>query len=202
MTVARLKSRTASQLGWLACIAGLGGCAVTPSAPTVLVLPGAQKSTPQFQADNAACQQQAQAFVAPQVDAANNQAATSAVVGTAIGAAVGALLGSGYYYNGSSTAWGAGTGLLVGSSIGAGQSQASLYSVQQRYDIAYTQCMYQLGNQVPGQTVMRRPVQGVRTPPSVPPANTPAPSYPPPNMPAPNFPPPNTPPPIGVQPPA
>lgn len=202
MTVARRNSYTASRLGWLVCIAGLGGCAVTPNAPTVMVLPGVQKSTPQFQADSASCQQQAQAFVAPQVDAANNQAATSAVVGTAIGAAVGALLGSGYYYNNSSAAWGAGTGLLVGSSIGAGQSQASSYSLQQRYDIAYAQCMYQLGNQVPGQAVMRRPVQGVRTLPAVPPTNAPAPNYPPPNTPAPSFPPPNTPPPIGVLPPA
>jgi hypothetical protein len=202
MKPARPNLHTARRLGWLVWAAALGGCAVTPSAPTVLVLPGVQKSTPQFQADIAACQQQAQAFVAPQVDAANNQAAANAVVGTAIGAAVGALLGSGYYYNNSSAAWGAGTGLLVGSSIGAGQSQVSSYSLQQRYDIAFMQCMYQLGNQVPGQEVKRRPVQGVRTVPAVPPTYAPAPTYPPPNTPAPNFPPPNTPPPIGALPPA
>jgi hypothetical protein len=202
MTAASPNLHTASRLGWLVCAAGLVGCAVTPSAPTVLVLPGVQKSTPQFQADSAACQQQAQAFVAPQVDAANNQAATNAVVGTAIGAAVGALLGSGYHYNNSSAAWGAGTGLLVGSSMGAGQSQVASYSLQQRYDIAFMQCMYQLGNRVPGQEVKRRPVQGVRTVPAVPPANAPVPNYPPANTPAPNFPPPNTLPPIGVLPPA
>jgi predicted nucleic acid-binding Zn ribbon protein len=198
----RVYRHAASRLACLVGAAVLGGCAVTPTAPTVLVLPGVQKSMPQFQADSTNCQQQALAFVAPQAEAANNQAATSAVVGTAIGAAVGALLGSGYYYNGSSAAWGAGTGLLVGSSIGAGQSQASSYSLQQRYDIAFVQCMYQLGHQVPGHAAARRPVRAVRAPPAVPPADTPAPNYPPSNTPAPNFPPPNTPAPVGVAPPA
>ena len=75
----------------------LQGCAVTPAGPSVLVLPGAQKTQAQFQADQAGCQQQAQAQVAPSVDAANNQAAATAVVGTAIGAAIGALMGYGGY---------------------------------------------------------------------------------------------------------
>lgn len=194
--------RAASRLAGLVGLALLAGCAVTPSAPTVMVLPGAQKSGAQFQADNAACQQQAQAYVAPQTDAANSQAAANAAVGTAIGAAAGALMGSGYYYNGSSAAWGAGTGLLVGSTIGAGQSQASSYSLQHRYNIAFMQCMYLLGHQVPGQVAARRPPSAARPVPLVPPANTPAPNYPPPNTPAPAFPPPNTPAPVGVAPPA
>ena len=96
----------------------LVGCAVAPSAPSVMVLPGTQKSAAQFNADNAACQQHAQALVAPQAEAANTQAVGSAVVGTAIGAAVGALLGSGSYYNHNSAAWGAGTGLMMGSMVG------------------------------------------------------------------------------------
>lgn len=212
MKPAGTNPRAASRLACLAGLALLSGCAVTPSAPTVMVLPGAQKSAEQFQADNAACQQQAQAYVAPQTDAANSQAAANAVVGTAIGAAAGALMGSGYYYNGSSAAWGAGTGLLVGSTVGAGQSQASSYSLQQRYNIAFMQCMYLLGHQVPGQVAARRPPSAVRPVPLVPSANTPAPSYPvpsypvptypPPNTPAPSFPPPNTPAPVGVAPPA
>ncbi len=155
----------------------LAGCAVVPSAPSVLVLPGSQKSAPQFQADNTQCQQQAQAFVAPQVDAANNQAAATAVASTLIGAAIGALSGSGYYYNsGSAAAWGAGTGLLVGSTLGAGQSQASSFNLQQRYDVAFMQCMYALGNQVPGQVSARRTAPVPRL---YPPPNTPAPQMPP-----------------------
>jgi len=212
MKLARLNLRAASTL---ACLVGLGllaGCAVTPSGPTVLVLPGAQKGTAQFQADNAGCQQQAQAYVAQGADAANSQAVANAAVGTAIGAAAGALMGSGYYYNGSSAAWGAGTGLLIGSTVGAGQSQASSYSLQHRYNIAFMQCMYLLGHQVPGQVAARRPASAVRPVPLVPSANTPAPSYPvpsypvpnypPPNTPAPILPPPNTPAPVGVVPPA
>jgi hypothetical protein len=191
-----LQSRLAAVAGAVA----LTGCAVAPTAPTVMVLPGTQKTPSQYQLDNARCQQQAQAVVAPQVDAANNQAAASAIIGTAIGAAVGALFGSGYYYNSSAAAWGAGTGLLMGSSVGAGQSQASSYSLQQRYDIAFMQCMYQLGNQVPGQVTARRPAPAARAVPTVPPANQPAPNYPPPNTPAPTFPPPNTPAPMGVAP--
>jgi hypothetical protein len=182
-------------LAALACVGLLGGCAVVPSAPSVLVLPGTQKSPPQFQADSARCQQQAQAFVAPQVDAANNQAAATAVVGTVIGAAVGALFGSGYYYNGSAAAWGAGSGLLVGSTLGAGQSQGSSYALQQRYDVAFMQCMYALGNQVPGQMAPPRPSQGQRLYPAAPPGYG---THPPPNTPAPNIPPPNTPAPLGV----
>lgn len=161
-----------------------------------MVLPGAEKTPPQFQADMLSCQQQAQAYVAPQADAANNQAAATAVVGTALGAAVGALSGSGYYYYPrNAAAWGAGTGLLFGSTMAAGQSQASSYSLQRRFDIAYMQCMYQLGNLVPGQLAAQRPARAMRPVPAVP-------AVPPANTPAPNFPPPNTPAPVGVTPPA
>lgn len=170
----------------------LAGCAVTPTAPTVMALPGPQKSPERFQADMADCQHQAHAQVAPQTDAINNQAAGTAIVGTVIGAAVGALLGSPYYSN-SSAAWGAGTGLMFGSAIGAGNSQATGYGLQQRYDAAYAQCMVLLGNRLPGATVYRRPAMPAPYPP--PPPGTPPPVAPP------AVPPPGTPPPIGVAPP-
>lgn len=177
----------------------LGGCAVTPTAPNVLVLPSPNKTPQQVQADMAACRQQAHDQVAPQVEAINAQAAGTAVVGTAIGAAVGALLGS-PYSSGQSAAWGAGSGLAVGSTIGAGNSQAAGWGLQQRYDVAYAQCMVLLGHQVPGPTVYRRqapvpsfPPPGTPPPvPARPPAGTPAP--------VPAYPPPGTPPPIGVAP--
>ena len=168
----------------------LAGCAVAPTAPSVLVMPGTHKSSAQFDADHAACQQRATAYVSPQVDAANTQAAGTALVGTAIGAAVGALMGSGYYYNNSAAAWGAGTGLMVGSALGSGQSQAAGYGLQQRYDNAYAQCMVQRGNQLPGPVVYRR------APPAAPVSPPAPPAYPPPGYQAPNIPPPNTPPPV------
>jgi hypothetical protein len=168
----------------------LAGCAVAPSAPSVMVLPGTQKSAAQFDADNAACQQRAQAYVAPQAEAANTQAVGAAVVGTALGAAVGALLGSGSYYPNQAAAWGAGTGLMMGSAVGASGSQASAYGLQQRYDTAFVQCMLQLGHQVPGQAAYRRVA------PVAPASRAAPPRYPPPSYLAPNIPPPNTLPPV------
>lgn len=177
----------------------LSGCAVTPAGPSVMVLPGSHKSPAQFQVDSGACQQQAQAQVAPGVEAANNQAAANAVIGTAIGAAVGALVGYGGYggygnYAGQAAAWGAGTGLVYGGAVGGSYSQAANYGLQQRYDAAFAQCMYLRGNQVPGQASYRRAAPAVPPPP---------PGYVPPNVPPrntlpPNVPPPNTPPPLGA----
>ena len=43
----------------------LGGCVTVPTAPTVMVLPGPQKSFEQFQNDGLSCQQYAQNVVAP-----------------------------------------------------------------------------------------------------------------------------------------
>lgn len=167
----------------------LGGCAVAPTAPSVMVLPGSQKSPDQFQADAGACQQQAQVLLANDAQAANNQAMTSAAIGTVVGTAAGALIGQGSYNPSAAAGWGAGTGLLIGSTVGGGNSQFSSYSLQQRFDIAYMQCMYLRGNQVPGQVSYRRQA------PTQPYANQPPPNYPPPNQPPPYYPPPNQPPP-------
>ncbi len=173
----------------------LGGCAIAPTAPTVMVLPGSRKPPAQFQADHLACQQEAQARLAPATEAANNQAASNVVIGTVLGAAVGALLGQGSYNPGAVAAWGAGTGLLMGSSAAGGSSQGSTYSLQQGYNHAFMQCMYQRGHQVPGQVAYPRP--GATIAPSGNYRASPYPSsaYPPPNYPAPNYPPPNTAPP-------
>jgi len=168
----------------------LGGCAVAPTTPNVMVLPDTQKSAGQFRADSTACQEQARALLANDAQAANNQAVTNAAVGTIIGAAAGALLGQGSYNPSAAAGWGAGTGLLIGSTIAGGNSQAASYPMQQRFDIAYLQCMYQRGHQVPGQVSYRRPAYAA-PPPSYPPPNYPPPNYPPPNYPPPNYPPPN-----------
>jgi len=169
----------------------LAGCAVTPTAPTVMVLPGAQTSQAQFQADSMECQQQAQALLAGNVQAANDQAAANVVVGTVVGAAIGALMGQGSYHPSDAVAWGAGTGLLIGSTAAGGSSQASSYSLQQRFNIAYAQCMYLRGNQVPGQVRPRTQIQAVPPPPNYAPPTYPPPNYPPPTYPPPNYPAPN-----------
>jgi hypothetical protein len=157
----------------------LSGCASVPAAPTVMVLPGAHKSFSEFQNDSLICQQYASAQVAPAGTAAQNDAVNSAVVGTAVGAAAGALIGSASGQPGSGAAIGAGSGLLVGSAAGSNGVYGSSYQMQRSYDIAYMQCMYAKGNQIPGQVAARQ---------------SPTATYPP------AYPPPNTPPPAGVVP--
>lgn len=173
----------------------LGGCVSVPTSPTVVVLPGPQKTQEQFQNDGMACQQLAYTVLAPAGEAAVNNAAANAAVGTFLGAAAGAIIGSVTGQAGQGAAIGAGTGLLYGSAAGGNAAYMSNLQMQQQYNATYMQCMFARGNQVPGQVVSRRqPVY------SYPPPNYPPPNYPPPNYPPPDYPPPNTPPPVGAAP--
>lgn len=184
----------------------LSGCVILPTAPTVTVLPGSRKNFDQFRVDDAMCRNYAQSTVEGPSHAAVNNAATNAAVGTVLGAAAGAVLGSVSGQAGQGAAIGAGTGLLFGSAAGSGVAGYSSYQLQHQYDIAYLQCMYAHGNQVPGRVVYRRPATDDSIP-SYPPPNYPPPnlspegnppaSYPPPDVSPGNYPPPNTPPPPG-----
>jgi hypothetical protein len=60
----------------------------------------------------------------------------------------GALIGAASGNAGAGAAIGAGGGLLVGSAAGSNAAAGGNYSMQQRYDMTYTQCMYSKGNQV------------------------------------------------------
>jgi hypothetical protein len=147
----------------------LCGCATIPTGPSVTVMPPPGKPFEEFQADDAICRQWAgqQIGQTPQ-EAANRSTVTGAVAGTAIGAGLGAAIGAASGHIGTGAAIGAGSGLLVGTAAGANAGQVSGYSAQRRYDIAYTQCMYSKGNQVPGMGV--RPERRMqRTPPPPPP---------------------------------
>jgi uncharacterized protein YcfJ len=152
----------------------LDGCVSQPMGPTVAVMPAPGKPFDAFQQDQAICKQFADQQVQGGAQSANNQQVGTAVVGTLLGAGLGAAIGGG-----RGAAIGAGAGALGGTAVGAGPAQQSQYSLQQRYDLAYSQCMYSRGNQVPGYA-----------PPGAPP---PPPSYPPPGYPPP--PPPGYPPP-------
>ena len=124
----------------------LGACTSMPTGPGVLVLPGTGKNFDQFRLDDMECRQ----FASTQVGGgtaesiATDSGVKSAVVGTAIGAAAGALMGGG-----EGAAAGAGAGLIFGSVAGAGTGEYSGYSLQQRYDYGYQQCMYMKGHRVP-----------------------------------------------------
>jgi hypothetical protein len=150
----------------------LGGCATLPTGPSVMVLPGSGKSFDQFQTDDIVCRQWAsqQIGMSPQ-ETANKNTATGAAAGTLIGAGLGAAIGAATGSPGIGAAIGAGSGLFFGTASGAGAGQSYGYEAQQRYDIAYQQCMYAKGNQIPG--VAQRP-----PPPNMgPPPQAPSPNY-------------------------
>ena len=123
----------------------LNACASEPMGPTVGVMPAPGKPFNVFQDDQAVCKDFASQQVRGGAQQANNTQVGTAVVGTLLGAGLGAAIGGG-----RGAAIGAGAGALGGTAYGAGTSANAQYSLQQRYDLAYSQCMYSRGNQVPG----------------------------------------------------
>ena len=156
----------------------LAGCAMRPVGPTVAVLPAPYKPFEVFQRDQYDCRQFAGSQVAGGAEAANNQAVGVAAIGTALGLALGAATG-----NGRAATAGAVTGGALGAAIGANGSQNAGFGLQRRYDIAYAQCMYARGNQVPGYQGVGQappPPPGGFGPPPPPPGGFGAPPPPPP----------------------
>jgi len=140
-------SKNHSRLPLIALLAAIGGCAVTPTGPNVMVLPGSGMSFEQFQVDDGVCRQ----FALGQVEgrsmsaAAQESAATSAAIGAAVGALAGVAIGG----NSRGAAVGAGSGLLLGTAVGSDSARASSGGTQRQYDNAYIQCMYAKGHRVP-----------------------------------------------------
>lgn len=156
------------------------GCASLPTGPSVMSLPGSRKNFDQFRADDVDCRQFAYVQVGgttPQ-NAAIESGVASAVVGTAVGAGAGALIG------GSQGAGvGAGVGLVTGALVGQSYAGGAYYSVQQRYDNAYQQCMYAKGHKIQVSGQFARSLQE-RSAAAAPPGPL-APIPPPPNAPPP-----------------
>ena len=123
----------------------LSGCAPTVMAPMIPVMPGPNKPFDQFTADQQACQGYANSQTAPLAAQANNQALGGALLTTALGAGLGAAIGGG-----RGAAIGAASGAVVGGSMAAQGSSFAGMSIQQQFDVYYSQCMYARGNQVPG----------------------------------------------------
>ena len=123
----------------------LGGCVQQPAGPTVAVMPSPYKPFEVFQQDQAICMAYGKQMTNGQAQAANTQAVGTAVVGTALGAGLGAAVGGG-----TGAAIGAASGALGGTLVASGPANNAQGSLQQRYDVAYSQCMYAKGNQVPG----------------------------------------------------
>lgn len=131
-------------------VLAMSGCVYVPTGPSVMVLPGTGKSFEQFQVDDAQCRQWAgyQIGQSPQQTAEQNVVGSS-VAGTLIGAGLGAAIGAASGNPGVGAGIGAASGLLLGSSAGAESARATGWDAQRRFDIAYQQCMYAKGNQIP-----------------------------------------------------
>ncbi|MGA9854128.1 MAG: glycine zipper family protein [Gammaproteobacteria bacterium] len=157
----------------MACV----GCAQVPVAPTIAVMPAPGMPFEVFEQDNNLCRQYAQQQLGanPQ-QVANSQVAGGAVAGTVIGAAAGALLGG----NSNAAGAGAATGLLFGAAAGAGAAGQTNMTLQQRYNIAFAQCMYAKGNQVPGYAYASRSYMPPPPPSEASPNEPPPPGTPPP----------------------
>jgi hypothetical protein len=123
----------------------LDGCVQQPLGPTVQVMPAPGKPFDVFQQDQAECKGYADQQTAGGAQQANNQQVLTGVVGTVLGAGLGAAVGGG-----RGAAIGAGAGAVGGTAVGSGPAQYAQMSLQQRYDAAYSQCMYAHGDQVPG----------------------------------------------------
>jgi len=136
------------------------GCVSTPTGPTVMVMPGPEKSFEQFQTDDLVCRQWAVQQAGGQPQSSLTQGtATGAALGTVLGAGVGALIGSAVGHPGGGAAIGAGGGLLGGTAVGANVGQSAAVTAQRRYDRAYTQCMYAKGNDTPREPALAPPSQ-------------------------------------------
>ncbi|MBI1731571.1 MAG: hypothetical protein HYR49_02220 [Gammaproteobacteria bacterium] len=168
------------RLATLGAVLAIGGCATVPAnGPSVMVLPGTHSNFNQFRSDDYECQGYArQAIGISPAQAAADSAVNSAAAGAAVGAAAGALIGAATGDPAGGAAVGAGAGLLVGSAGGADAYGASAEIMQDRYDVAYVQCMYAKGHQVPVPAGMRTAATGPSVnapPPPGPPAVLPPP---------------------------
>jgi Glycine-zipper domain len=148
----------------------LAGCAELPLGPSVAVMPAPGKPFDLFVGEEALCRRYAeqQVGISPQ-QATQNSTVTGAAVGTALGAAAGGAIGAAVGHPGPGAAVGAGTGLLTGSAVGANAGYGASWAIQRRYDIAYQQCMYAKGNQIPGFPAAYAPTPPLPSPYSTPP---------------------------------
>lgn len=130
----------------LVLLASLTACVSAPTGPTVAVMPREGKPFDLFQQEDLFCRNFAANSVRDTSDAALKEGATSAAIGAALGAVAGAVIQGGNHAN---VGTGAGVGLLGGAAMGAMNSSGKQNQAQAQYNIAYQQCMYSKGNQVP-----------------------------------------------------
>jgi OmpA family protein len=130
----------------------LSGCATPrrPTGPTVMALPAQGESFEVFQQHDITCRSYASEQSGGQApgQAATRNAVGGAVVGAGVGAAAGALIGSASGHAGNGAAIGAGSGLLAGTLLGSRSGRNAASSIQQQYNMTYTQCMVANGDRI------------------------------------------------------
>ncbi len=159
----------------------VSGCATIPPGPSVMVMPPPGKPFELFQMEDSACREWAERQAGWDAnETANENLASGVAIGTLLGAGLGAAIGSASGNVGAGAAIGAAGGMAVGAAGASGPAHAAGLEVQRRYDIAYQQCMYSKGNQIPGS--VRESRRQRYTPPPPPPGYAPMPygGYPPP----------------------
>lgn len=162
----------------LALLPVITGCVHIPPGPSVAVMPGAGKPFELFVHEDQGCQEFARYQAGGTTQkAVEDSMVESTVAGTIIGAAAGTAIGAIAGDPGAGAIIGAGAGLLEGTAIGASAGYHSSWATQRRYDIAYQQCMYAKGNQIPGATLAYAPA--MYPPPPAPPLAQPNNSKPP-----------------------
>ncbi|MCL2428992.1 MAG: glycine zipper family protein [Alphaproteobacteria bacterium] len=153
----RRTSRATIPAGAMGLLFLVSACAQTPMGPTAQVLPGPNKSLADFQRDQFTCRQFAEQAVRDQAQGANLRGLGTAALTTALGAGLGGAVGGGR---------GAGIGAAAGGLGGAGLAMAgssnAQNAIQAQYDNAFVQCMFALGNTVPGMGPMMTQPQGFR----------------------------------------
>jgi hypothetical protein len=166
-------------LGLFAAATVLIGCATMPAGPSVMVLPAPDAPFAAFQSDDDACKEWAlkQIQVSPN-ETINRNLAGGAAIGTLMGAGLGAAIGAASGNAATGAAIGAASGLIGGTAVASGSAHAAGWEAQRRYDIAYQQCMYARGHQIPGLQRISKRAHWVPPPP---PGYTKGPSTPKPN---------------------
>lgn len=170
------KQKTGKNLSVISLAVLLAACASSvPSGPSVAVMPAQGKPFEVFEQDNAICKNYASREVGIDTHAAaQSEVIQGGVTGAVLGAAAGAAIGD----NSRAAATGAGVGAVMGTAVGAGNAQRLSADMQRRYDIAYEQCMYAKGNQLPQandayytevRTVQSVPAGAIPLPPRMPP---------------------------------
>ncbi len=121
----------------------LSGCATTPMGPTALVMPAQGKPFEVFAQEQEMCKQFAGGEVDGGATMSNLKQLGTMAISTALGAGLGASV-----RGRRGAEFGGAVGAIGGGAMAGHGSARDQNTLQGRYDLAYTQCMYSRGNQI------------------------------------------------------